>query len=71
MRTDLVQPALAMAVAMRGQLADEVIMHADRGSRYTSGQLARFAREHNLVRSVGHTGDNTGTTRKPNRSGPQ
>ena len=70
MCTDLVRPALAMAVAMRGQLA-EVIMHADRGSRYTSGQLARLAREHNLVRSVGHTGDNTGTARKPNHSGPQ
>ena len=55
-RTDLVQAALAMAVAMRGELADEVIMHADRGSQYTSGQLPRFAREHNLVRSVGHTG---------------
>ena len=46
-------------------------MHADRGSQYTSGQLPRFAREHNLVRSVGHTGDNIGTTRKPNHSGPQ
>ena len=55
-RTDLVQAALAMAVAMRGELANEVIMHADRGSQYTSGQLPRFAREHNLVRSVGHTG---------------
>jgi putative transposase len=56
MRTDLVQAALAMAVAMRGELADEVIMHANPGAQYTSGQLARFAREHNLIRSVGHTG---------------
>ena len=71
MRTDLVQGALAMSVAMRGELADEVIMHVGRGSQFTSGQLARFAREHNLVRSVGHTGDNTGTARKPNHSGPQ
>ena len=55
MRTDLVQAALAMAVAMRGELADEVIMHVDRGCQYTSAQLARFAREHNLVRSVGRT----------------
>jgi putative transposase len=55
MRTDLVQAALAMAVAMRGELAGEVILHADRGCQYTSGQLARFARDHNLVRSVGRT----------------
>ena len=44
-----------MAVAMRGELADEVILHADRGCQYTSAQLAWFAREHNLVRSVGRT----------------
>jgi putative transposase len=30
MRTDVVQAALAMAVVMRGELADEVILHADR-----------------------------------------
>ena len=29
MRADLVESALAMAVVMRGQLADEVIVHAD------------------------------------------
>ena len=45
----------AMAVAMRGELADEVILHADRGCHYTSAQLARFARKHNMVRSVGRT----------------
>lgn len=56
MRTDLVESAVAMAVAMRGELADEVILHADRGCQYTSAQLARFAADHNLVRSVGRTG---------------
>jgi transposase InsO family protein len=56
MRTDLVESAVAMAVAMRGQLVEEVILHADRGCQYTSAQLARFAREHNLARSVGRTG---------------
>jgi putative transposase len=56
MRTDLVESAVAMAVAMRGELADRVILHADRGCQYTSTQLARFARKHNLVRSVGRTG---------------
>ncbi len=55
MHTDLVQAALTMAVAMRGDLAEQVILHADRGCQYTSAQLARFAREHNLVRSVGRT----------------
>ena len=44
-----------MAVTMRGELAGEVILHADRGCQYTSAQLARFARGRNLVRSVGRT----------------
>jgi transposase InsO family protein len=55
MHTDLVQTALAMAMVMRGELAGHVILHADRGCQHTSGQLARFAREHNVVRSVGRT----------------
>jgi len=55
LHTDLVTAALAMAVAMRGELAAQVILHADRGCQYTSAQLARFAREHNLARSVGRT----------------
>ena len=61
LHTDLVQAALTMAVAMRGELAEQVILHADRGRQYTSAQLARFARAHNLIRSVGRTavcGDN-------------
>ena len=37
-------------------LAREVILYADRGCQYTSAQLARFARRHNLARSVGRTG---------------
>jgi putative transposase len=55
LRTDLVESALSMAVAMRGELADEVILHADRGCRYTSAQLAAFTHQHNLARSVGRT----------------
>ena len=31
LRTDLVESALSMAVAMRGELAEKVIFHADRG----------------------------------------
>lgn len=56
MRADLVEVAVAMAVAMRGELAQQVVLHADRGCQFTSGQLARFARDHNLARSVGRTG---------------
>ncbi|WP_086009213.1 IS3 family transposase [Mycobacterium xenopi] len=55
LHTDLVQAAVEMAVAMRGELAEQVVLHADRGCQYTSAQLARFAREHNLVHSVGRT----------------
>ena len=44
LHTDLVEAAVAMAVAMRGELAEEVVLHADRGCQYTSAQLARFAR---------------------------
>jgi putative transposase len=55
LHTDLVTAAVAMAVVMRGELADRVILHADRGCQYVSAQLARFAAEHNLVRSVGRT----------------
>ena len=56
LRTDLVESALSMAVAMRGELAQTVVFHADRGCQYTSAQLARFADRHNLARSVGRTG---------------
>ena len=56
LRADLVTSAAAMAVALRGGLVDTVTLHADRGCQYTSGQLARFADRHNLVRSVGRTG---------------
>ncbi|WP_109561033.1 IS3 family transposase [Mycolicibacter engbaekii] len=56
LHTDLVEDAVAMAVAMRGELAAQVVFHADRGCQYTSAQLARFARKHDLARSVGRTG---------------
>jgi putative transposase len=56
LRTELVESAVAMAVGMRGELAQTVILHADRGCQYTSAQLARFADRHNLARSVGRTG---------------
>lgn len=56
LHTDLVEAAVAMAVTMRGALAEQVVLHADRGCQYTSAQLARFARKHDLRRSMGRTG---------------
>ena len=56
LHTDVVESALTMAIALRGPLPEKVIFHADRGCQYTSAQLARFARENNLLRSVGRTG---------------
>ncbi|WP_158083896.1 DDE-type integrase/transposase/recombinase [Mycobacterium sp. AT1] len=68
MRTDLVESALSMALTMRGRLPGQVIFHADRGTQYTSGQLARFACRHDVAQSVGRTGC-AGTTPRPNPSG--
>lgn len=56
LHTDLVEAAVTMAVTMRGRSAEQAILHADRGCQYTSAQLARFARTHDLRRSVGRTG---------------
>ncbi|MBS4730183.1 IS3 family transposase [Mycobacterium sp. SM1] len=55
LHTDLVRAAVQVAVAMRGELAQRVVVHADRGCQCTSAQLARLAREHNLARSLGRT----------------
>lgn len=56
MHTDLVETALRQAVALRGALPRKVIFHADRGSQYTSEQLAIAARELGVLRSMGRTG---------------
>ena len=56
LHTDVVESALTMAVALRSELAQQVIFHAERGCQYTSEQMARFARTHQLSRSVGRTG---------------
>ncbi|MEU0499325.1 hypothetical protein [Mycobacterium sp. NPDC006124] len=53
---DLVESALSMAVALCGTLPGQVLFHAGRGTRYASGQLARFARRHEMAQSVGRTG---------------
>ena len=56
MRADLVETALRQAVALRADLPSKVIFHADRGSQYTSAQIAGLAKELPILRSMGRTG---------------
>jgi len=56
MRADLVEQALRQAVILRGQLPDKVIFHADRGSQFTSQQIAGLAGDLPILRSMGRTG---------------
>jgi transposase InsO family protein len=56
MRADLVEGALRQAVALRGELPGKVIFHADRGSQYTSRQIAGLAGDLPILRSMGRTG---------------
>lgn len=57
MTTDLVAKALRMAVTLRGgQLPTDVILHADRGCQYLSGQLHQVCEQLGLLQSVGRTG---------------
>ena len=56
MRTDLVEAALRRAVTLRGELPDKVIFHADRGTQYTSEQLANACVDLPVLRSMGRTG---------------
>jgi transposase InsO family protein len=56
LRTDLVEDALRKAITLRGRLPAKVIFHADRGTQYTSAQLATAATELDVLRSMGRTG---------------
>jgi transposase InsO family protein len=56
LRTDLVEAALRMAVTLRGRLPAQVVFHADRGTQYTSAQIADAALELGVLRSMGRTG---------------
>ena len=56
MRTDLVEDALRQAVTLRGRLPRKVVFHADRGTQYTSAQIADAATELDVLRSMGRTG---------------
>jgi transposase InsO family protein len=56
LHTDVVETALRRAVTFRDDDTDGVIFHADRGSQYTSTQLAHAAEQLGVLLSVGRTG---------------
>jgi putative transposase len=56
LRTDLVESALRRAVTLRGELPEQVIFHADRGTQYTSAQIAEACADLAVLRSMGRTG---------------
>lgn len=56
LRTDLVEAALRRAVTLRGELPAKVIFHADRGTQYTSQQIADACLDLAVLRSMGRTG---------------
>ena len=55
MRTSLVTDALQMAVT-GGHVQPGAIFHSDRGTQYTSAELARFCQARTIRTSVGRTG---------------
>ena len=55
MRAGLAAAALEMAYS-RGYVAGGAIFHSDRGSQYTSAELAAWAAAHDVRLSVGRTG---------------
>lgn len=58
MRTDLVLDALKMALGTRRHGADvKLVHHSDRGSQYTSFDFAQALDDHDVLASVGSTGD--------------
>jgi transposase InsO family protein len=58
MRAELVVDALAMALGTRERLPHvELVHHSDRGSQYTSAELAAVMAESGVLASVGSTGD--------------
>ncbi|TFD70130.1 IS3 family transposase [Cryobacterium sp. Hb1] len=56
MRTDLIEDALVMAMALRGDRPAHVIFHSDRGTQYASAQITTFAIKNGITRSMGLTG---------------
>jgi putative transposase len=63
MRTGLVTAAVGSAVFVRGNRCRGTILHSDRGSQYTAGDMEQACAGHGLRRSMGETGicwDNAG-----------
>ena len=56
MQSDLVLRALLMAV-WRRRPQQEVIVHSDQGTQYTSGDWIAFLRDHGLVPSMSRRGN--------------
>lgn len=54
--TDLVERALRMAHTLRGDVPDDVVFHADRGTQYTSDQLYGVCETLRVQQSAGRTG---------------
>ena len=54
--TSLVERALRMAHTLRGDVADGLVFHADRGTQFTSEQLWEVCRNLDIAQSVGRTG---------------
>jgi putative transposase len=58
MRTDLVLDALKMALGTRRHGADlKLVHHSDRGSQYTSWDFTQALADHDVLGSLGSTGD--------------
>jgi len=58
MRAELVVDALQMALAARERVENvELVHHSDRGAQYTSSELGAVLAEHDVLASVGTTGD--------------
>ncbi len=58
MRTTLVLDALRMALSTRERVEEvRLIHHSDRGSQYVSGDYTQTLADHDVLASVGSTGD--------------
>ncbi len=66
--TELVEQAVDAAVFTRGGAVAGTILHSDRGSQYTSHDLATVCSDHGLRRSMGPPAY-VGTTPGPNHCG--
>ena len=54
--TSLAERALRMAHTLRGDVPDGLVLHADRGTQFTSEQLWEACRNLGIAQSVGRTG---------------